>query len=141
MPARHRLTLNPAICTWLLCTLLAPIQGFSQKPSKAYPLVQVSTLNKSKSDTVRMKAYVLDIDVCPPCPEGAICKPCIGNHFTAVDEKPVDPTKIPWERKLRVFTQRPDSLKTGKRYLFTLRFKSRKAGIAGDLEMVSFKPL
>ncbi len=88
-----------------------------------------------------MKAFVLDIYVCPPCPEGMICKSCIENHFTAVDEKPVYPMKIPGERKLRVFTQRPDSLKTGKRYLFILRFKSKQADKQGEIEMMSFKPL
>ena len=115
--------------------------GFSQKTSKTYPIVKISTLNKTKSDTERMKAFVLDIYVCPPCPEGMICKPCIENHFIAIGEKPVDPMKIPWEKRVRVFTQRPDSLKTGKRYLFTLRFKSKKAGNVGDMEMVSFHPL
>ncbi len=111
------------------------------KSTRGFPLVNISTLNKAKSDTVRIKAFVLDIYVCPPCPEGMICKPCIENHFTAVDEKPLDPTKIPWEKKLRVFTERPDSLKTGKRYLFILRFKGKKADKKGDMEMISLKPL
>ena len=127
--------------TWLLCALLIPMSGFSQKKPKAYPLVKISTLDKSTSDTVRIKAFVLDIYVCPPCPEGMICKPCMENNFTAVDEKPLDPMKIPWEKKLRVMTQHPDSLKTGSRYLFTVRFKSKKDGKKGDMEMVSFKPL
>ena len=70
-----------------------------------------------------------------------ICKPCIENHFIAIAEKPVDPMKIPLKKKVKVFTQRPDSLKTGKRYLFTLRFKSKKADKKGDMEMVSFHPL
>ena len=131
----------PNAGTWLLCAMLVPVCGFSQKKPKDYPLVKISMLHKANSDTVRMKAFVLDIYVCPPCPPGMICKPCIENNFMAVDEKPVDPMKIPLEKKLRVMTQRPDSLTIGKRYLFTLRFKSRKDGKAGDLEMVSFKPL
>ncbi len=115
--------------------------AYSQRQSHKYKLVSFSELGKVKDDTVRLKVYVLDIYVCPPCPEGMQCKPCIGNNFTAVEEKPVDIFKIPGDKRLRVLTPHPDSLKVGKRYMITIRIMNKKVRPIGEVELVSYKPL
>jgi hypothetical protein len=121
-----------------LCGMLASAIAFSQKP---FPLVRLGSLDKATSDTIRVKAYVFDIYVCPPCPEGAMCKPCIENNFTAVEEKPVDPFKVAHEKRVRVFMERPDSLKVGKQYLFVVRFRNKTTSPEDNLTLISFKPL
>jgi hypothetical protein len=111
----------------------------AQKSGKSYPRVRFENLEKSTADTVRIKAYVLDIYVCPPCPKGAQCKPCIENNLTIVEEKPVNPFKV--TKRLRVFTQRPDSLKVGKQYLFTIAFRDKAKSPADNATLVFFKGL
>ena len=113
----------------------------SQKPQRKYPLVSITDLSKSSADTVRLKVYVLDIYICPPCPKGMQCKPCIENNFTVVEEKPIDIFKIPAENKLRIFTPHPDSVKLGRRYMLTVRFRNKKASPVDNMELISFQPL
>ena len=84
---------------WIFVLLFYTGVAYSQKQSHKYKLVSFSELGKVREDTVRLKVYVLDIYVCPPCPKGMQCKPCIENNFTAVEEKPVDIFKILPEKK------------------------------------------
>ena len=124
--------------TRLLCTLLISMSGFSQKNQRI-------TRSLESARLIKPIRYGADESIC----SGHLCLSALSarhdlqamHRKQLLDEKPSDPMKIPLEKKLRVMTQRPDSLTIGKRYLFTLRFKSRKDGKAGDLEMVSFKPL
>lgn len=124
------------VILWI--ALFLTTRGYSQGKS---PLVHISTLNLAKSDTVRLKGYVFDIYVCPPCPVGAQCKPCMENHFTVVEKRPSDPFKVPLESRLRIFTSRPDSLKVGKRYMFTVQFRNKKTSPADNVTLISFRPL
>lgn len=114
---------------------------FSQKQSNKHKLISFSELDKVTDDTVRLKVYVLDIYICPPCPEGMQCKPCIGNNFMAVEEKPVDIFKISPDKKLRVLTEHPDSLKVANRYMISIRIINKKVKPVNEVELVSYKPL
>jgi hypothetical protein len=121
--------------------IMITLSASSQKSGRSYPLVKIGTLEKQNADTVRINAFVLDIYLCPPCPPPAQCKPCIGNHFTATDEKPTDPTKIGYEKRLEIFTERPDSLKAGKRYMITVAIRNRKVNPRDNVTLVSWKRL
>ncbi len=129
--------------TWVvvLCCLFSFTSTLAQRSGQKYPMVKIATLAKATSDTVRLKAYVFDVYVCPPCPEGAQCKPCMENHATVVEEEPVDPMKVPLDRRVRIFTERSDSLKTGKRYLFTVTFRNKKTSPEANVTLVSFRLL
>jgi len=122
----------------LACLTLCVLASYAQKSSRSYPSVRLNTLSKSSSDTVTLKAYVRDVYVCPPCPEGAQCKPCMENHLTVVEEKPIDPFKI--TQQVRIFTQHPDSLKIGRRYKFTVTFQNKSVSPGDNLVLVSYKP-
>jgi hypothetical protein len=125
--------------TLLFCSLLSAICAAGQASTK-YPLVTFEALGKTASDTVRLKAYVLDVYQCPPCPPGMICKPCMENHFTVVEKKPADIMKIPLEDRVRIFTDQPKALKIGKPYTFTVRFRNKKASPKDNLELISYTP-
>lgn len=55
----------------------------SQKP----PLLKFSDLQKydPANETFQIDGYVMDLYKCPPCPPGAMCKPCIPDNITIVD--------------------------------------------------------
>ena len=122
----------------LLAVLLTGV-AHTQKLTGKIPTVTFSGLKKSLADTVLVRAYVMDIYVCPPCPEGMQCKPCMENNFTIVEEKPVDVFKIPLEKRLRIFMPHPDSLKMNRRYWFTIRFRNKKTNPVDNAELVSYK--
>jgi len=117
-----------------LCLLII---AWGQKNEKTYPLLSFSKLSMATADTVQLKAYVLDVYQCPPCPPGMTCKPCIENHFTVVEKKPVDIMKIPLEDRVRIFTDQPKGLVVGKRYLFTVSFRNKKVSPKDNLELIS----
>jgi hypothetical protein len=125
----------------LLSIILCATPILAQKAGRKYPWVKIETLDKATSDTVRLKAYVFDIYKCPPCPEGAQCKPCMENHLTVVEDRPVDPMKVPLNGRLFIFTEQEVSLETGKRYAFTVKFRNRKVSSSGNVTLISFKPL
>lgn len=123
---------------WIVVMMALQVQSQSKH---RIPLVHIKKLDRSKADTVRIKAYVFDIYVCPPCPKGAQCKPCMENNLTAVEEEPVDPQQVSLESRLRIFMTHPDSLKVGKRYIFTVRFRNKKVSPLDNVDLLSFKLL
>ncbi|HCW08077.1 MAG TPA: hypothetical protein DGG95_12015 [Cytophagales bacterium] len=112
--------------------------GWCQKHSP-FTLVSFNELGTVTSDTLQLKAYVLDVYVCPPCPPGAMCKPCIENHCTIVEEKPIDIMKVRLEDRVRIFADHPEKLEVGKQYLFTVRFKIRTENSKDNLVLISYK--
>ncbi len=91
----------------------------SAMPQKEYPLISIDEIKTCKSDTFRIKAKVIDRYRCPPCPPGAICKPCIGNHLTVSDGTG------PPKQQLIVFTKSPNEFEKDKMYLFVLRLSNK----------------
>jgi hypothetical protein len=76
----------------LVCLMLPLHQDATQQP----PLL---TFNDLKRDEVagpfRIEGYVFETYKCPPCPPGAMCKPCIGDHAVITDNlDKKDPTLI-----------------------------------------------
>jgi hypothetical protein len=122
----------------LLIFLLLAVCSASWCQNK-YPLVRLSALEKVSADTVLFNAYVIDVYVCPPCPPGAICKPCNENNLTVVEETPGDITNIPLEKRVRIFSENPNRVKVGNRYLFTATFRNKKVSPKDNLKLVAFK--
>jgi hypothetical protein len=127
-----------------LAGLLATV-SFSQdqdSPPKP-PLLTFHDLKNANGleGTFRIEGYVIDIYKCPPCPPGAMCKPCIPDNIVitdATDEK--DLSKI---NRLRIFTDKPEQFELKKKYSFTVNLKNKlPAGQAiTDVHLVSFEPL
>ena len=125
----------------ILCGLIFSASAIGQKTSLKYPLIKIGSLKEAAYDTIRIKAYVFDVYVCPPCPEGAQCKPCMENHLTVVEEKFRDPQKVSLDSRVRIFAEKPDLLEVGKRYVFLVSFRNKMMGPSDNLKLVSFKPL
>jgi hypothetical protein len=108
-----------------ICLILLLNPGLMAQPTpRKYPLVSIDHLAAAKSDTVRIVGYAADIYVCPSCPPGAQCKPCIENHFFMTDRKPRDPQNP--GLKVRVFTDNPNGISAGRKYEAVVYFRGSK---------------
>ena len=72
-------------------------------------------------NTVRLVGVVLDGYLCPPCPAGAMCKPCMGPSAIFVGETATHAPFSPFARPadiLTLATDDPGSFTRGSRYRF-----------------------
>lgn len=96
-----------------------------------YPLTKFKNIAEVTSDTFRISVMVVDVYRCPPCPEGAQCKPCIGDHILVKENKS-------GAEALRVFTRDPDQFTKDKRYVLTVRSRTHVKDRRKDfLELVT----
>ena len=78
-------------------------------------IYSIAELNSTLPDTCLVHAYISFISVCPPCPPGMQCKPCIGDHLQLCDDlKNLNKT-------FRLFTNTPNEFKTRKSYTFKVK--------------------
>ena len=126
----------------VLATLLAPTTfTLGQEPAKS-PLLAFDDLKKNDriEGSFRIEGYVLDIYKCPPCPPGAMCKPCIPDNVVITDT--ADSKDLSKVNRLRIYTERADQFEQKKKYSFTVKLKQPfppgQAITAVDL--VSFEP-
>lgn len=114
-----------------------------RNPVRKPPLITFAGLNRSDLDEgpFRIEGYVMQVYKCPPCPEGAQCKPCLGDHVVITDnfdEK--DPALI---KRLRIFTSKPEQFEVSKKYCFLVkvRGKIREGKAIEEVELISFESL
>ena len=82
---------------------------------------------------------MIDIYKCPPCPPGAMCKPCIPNNIVVTDNiEEKDLSKI---KRLRIHTDKPEQFELKKKYLFTVKVKGTLPldRAITDVELISFE--
>lgn len=107
----------------------------AQKESRDnYPWITIRDIFACRSDTFRIQAKVIDRYHCPPCPKGAACKPCIGDHITVAD---TDNSSTQTER---IFTKNPDDFTKEAVYVFTLRLRNKVHPDSGT-DLVGFETL
>ena len=121
----------------LIFTCLLSLTVLAQH--KSYPKIRFNEIDETKLDTFRIKAYVLDIYVCPPCPKGAQCKPCMENHLTVTDKKPKDLFDHASYRRLRILSQNPGNFKPQQTYWFTVGLRDKATPIV-EVELVVQDP-
>lgn len=71
-----------------------------------------------QTGTYTLSAYVVDIYLCPPCPAGAMCKPCIPENITLSDVSSLPEASASHRPTLRVFIEpsQATALTVGRRY-------------------------
>jgi hypothetical protein len=124
----------------LLCLVSTISFAQDRHPVQDPPLITFADLNRSDLDDgpFRIEGVVTDIYKCPPCPRGAQCKPCIGDHLTISDnpdEK--DPALKHW---LRIFAK-PSELEkyevaTKYSFLVKVRGKLRIGKPVEDVDLI-----
>lgn len=116
---------TPLLLFLLLCSL--GTIAFPQEPgtTEKPPLLTFADLQEGDHDEApfRIEGFVIQVYNCPPCPRGAMCKPCIDDHIVVtdnLDEK--DPALI---KRLRIFTAKPDQFELKKKYVFTVKVRGK----------------
>ena len=95
---------------------------------------------KPSSGTFALIAYIIDVYVCPPCPPGAECKPCIPDNISIADKPPRAGTPGGVEgEKLRVYipAELAPNLKVGKRYELKVLAGASPRLLAASERMIS----
>jgi len=93
------------------------------------PALSVTEARKMlRTSTVTVWGYVSKIYTCPPCPPGAMCKPCMGDNIVLSEQdKKLDSYTLTGS-DLVVFTKDPEALKLGARVVLEVRRPSESAG-------------
>jgi hypothetical protein len=116
---------NSLTILFVLVSLLAPNSSQNQRPAEKPPVLTFADLQKNDSTAgpFTVVGYVIETHKCPPCPEGATCKPCLGNHVVVTDNlDQKDPALI---KRLRIFTDEPDKFALHEKYSFVVKTRGR----------------
>lgn len=131
---------KPLLAFVLACSLLTISLAWEQGSDTKPPLLTFADLRNGDHgrQPFRIEGYVTQIYKCPPCPAGAICKPCLGDHIVASDnlnEEDVTPIN-----RLRIFTDKPDQFELKRKYTFTVevRGKAPQGHGINEVELLHF---
>ena len=127
----------------VLFCLLGTASFSQENNSQEPPLLTFADLHKGDRDDTpfRIEGYVIQTYKCPPCPSGAMCKPCIGDHIVITDNvKEENPTLV---KRLRIFTDKPEQFELKKKYSFAvkIRGKPRKDRAIEEVDLIRFSAL
>jgi hypothetical protein len=133
-----------SIFAFALACLLAAFSFSQEKKSEATPpLLTFADLQKGAVDEApfRIEGFVIEAYKCPPCPRGAMCKPCLGDHIVVTERlnEKDEPALI---KRLRIFTDKPEQFELKKKYSFTVKVRGKPSpGRPIDaVELISFEP-
>jgi hypothetical protein len=132
-----------AIIFLLVCLSGAGALCQDKTPPQQPPLLTFTDLERNGvgEQAFRIVGYVIDIYKCPPCPPGAMCKPCIPDNIVVTDN--VEEEDLSKVKRLRIYADEPEQFEVKKKYLFNVKLKgSLPPGSAiTDVELVSFEAI
>ena len=124
---------------------LVPALSFSQDKTPTPELPRLTFSDLKRNDSIEgaftIVGLVIQTYKCPPCPPGAMCKPCLGDHIVVTDNiEEKDPALI---QRLRIFTDKPEQFELKQKYTFTVKVKGKvPSGRAiQDVDLISFEPM
>lgn len=127
----------------LICWISTIALRQDKAPAQELPLLTFTDLQRNDSieGTFRIVGYVLDIYKCPPCPPGAMCKPCIPDNIVVTDN--IEEKDFSRIKRLRISTDKPEQFELKKKYSFTVKIKGKvpPGRAISDVELVSFEPV
>ena len=118
----------------LFVILICPCARAQKVKRDNYPWISIGDIKSCKADTFRIQGKVIDRYHCPPCPEGAPCKPCPGDHLTVVD------TDGSSKQQQEIFTKNPDEFAKDAVYVFVLTLRNKAQPDSGT-NLIAFEAL
>jgi hypothetical protein len=106
----------------LIALILGCTETENHRPAPNQTTVQALTIQEFKaanydSGNYTVEGYVVAVYKCPPCPEGAMCKPCERDHITVSDKnQPVNGTLKSYEMKIIATNE----FEVGKKYRLSI---------------------
>lgn len=120
-------------------------KGKTQKRLLPNNFLSISAINQKKLSfgIYETVGYVVKVYRCPPCPEGALCKPCIGNYIVVSQEKIEFDLHQVTDKQVIIFVDENTEFLIGKRYRFLVRILDVKTTdqAANNIQLIYSKRL
>ena len=112
--------------------------------SSNFPFLSIHELRQLNPTSGRYntEGYVAKIFTCPPCPSGALCKPCMRDNIVISEQRKTIETYTLTEMDLIVFVNHPDQFTIGKKYTFSIQISQNHStgDSINDLELAGYSP-
>lgn len=112
-----------------------PAVILTPSPYKTYPSILIFnfySIHEIKQQRLgpgsyNTEGYVVKIFTCPPCPTGALCKPCMGESIVISEESKIltDYSSLS-DKELIIFVKNPGQFQLGKKYQFSIKIVKDK---------------
>jgi len=98
------------------------VQGATEIPIQNLLTIHQLNQQNPKFGTYHVEGYVIRIYTCPPCPKGALCKPCAPEHIILSDEnKSLGTVDDITDQELAIITDTVQPFEIGKKYRVLLQ--------------------
>ena len=117
----------------------APVAVEPAPPSSGpLSVTALRKLEPAPETTHTLMGYVVMRYTCPPCPPGALCKPCMGNNFVLSDDPEPHETYDIDQSDVIVFADDPMQFEVGQKVTIQVKVLRRQMSNRGihDLELV-----
>jgi hypothetical protein len=128
------------------CTLMTSTRAATAgAPGRGHEVAAV-VARAPQQGRLMLSGYVARIYLCPPCPAGVSCKPCLGDHLVLSDDKhALRPADDLGPSDVLVFAERSAlrRLRVGQRYQLVVDVRDTRAAArpVNDLALVRARPI
>ncbi len=143
-PAVTAATASPSAPQPSAASPVTALPAASTPPSGAALSVTALRAAQPKASTVhRLRGYVVKRYTCPPCPKGAMCKPCMGDNIVLSDDPKLHTIYDLDDRDVIVFTKAPMNFQLSEQVTLQVRALARQSSNKGiaDLELLQREPM
>jgi hypothetical protein len=108
----------------LICGAWAGGVGAEDLPRPGFYSIH-EVKHEKPGSTYTTQGYVVFKYVCPPCPEGSLCKPCMGENVVISEKNdPLSDYNGVGGTELILFAQHTEALRLGQKYYFVVSSKA-----------------
>lgn len=109
-----------------------------------YPFVTIHDLKQRNptSGFYDTEGYVAKIYSCPPCPPGAVCKPCMEDNIVISEQDITLESYTLRDTELIIFVSQPEQFVLGRKYTYSIQISAtRSTGDSiNDIRLVGYSP-
>ncbi|PIS47816.1 MAG: hypothetical protein COT17_01520 [Elusimicrobia bacterium CG08_land_8_20_14_0_20_51_18] len=110
---------------------------------KKFKFYSISALKAKKpaSGFFNTEGYVVKIYTCPPCPEGAMCKPCMRNNILISENANLQESYMLAKKDMILFTDKAKDFRLGEKYRFSIKVMdySTTGDSINDVELIGWE--
>ena len=134
MSPKHHLLLFALLAgVVIFCLFFLPVQTLqtytyaSNSTIDKYQISQIKKNNSLPLQNLVVEGYVVKIYNCPPCPVGAVCKPCMEDNIVISDQRKLLETYKLTENEMIIFAKNITQFKLGKKYRFLVKILTTRS--------------
>ncbi|MDD3083698.1 MAG: hypothetical protein PHP82_01615 [Candidatus ainarchaeum sp.] len=119
---------------------------------KTYPNIIQNNINTTISElkesfnidkNYNIEGYVVKIYSCPPCPEGASCKPCMQDNIIISEKNFLLENYALSSTEIILFVENPKQFELGKKYVFSIKITNHNSTneLINDIDLVGYNKI